>query len=177
MEDISGRAVCPDGAFQTLLMGSEMVARVIEDARGAAVTLTGSEPAGRSVASIAGKQIKKTVLELGGSDPFVVMPSADLDAAVTPAVKARTINNGQSCIAAKRFIVHTQIYDEFEKRFVEVMKQLRVGDPLIESTDIGPLATEQILKDIEEQVQVSVAAGAKIFTGGQKVEHHVEFRD
>ncbi len=117
---------------------------------------------------IAGKQIKKTVLELGGSDPFIVMPSADLEAAVTTAVKARTINNGQSCIAAKRFIVHTQIYDEFEKRFVEVMKQLRVGDPLIESTDIGPLATEQILKDIEEQVQVSVAAGAKILTGGQK---------
>jgi succinate-semialdehyde dehydrogenase/glutarate-semialdehyde dehydrogenase len=120
------------------------------------------------VASIAGKQIKKTVLELGGSDPFIVMPSADLEAAVTTAVKARTINNGQSCIAAKRFIVHSQIYDEFEKRFVEAMKNLRVGDPAIESTDIGPLATEQILKDIEEQVQVSVAAGAKILTGGQK---------
>ncbi len=108
------------------------------------------------------------VLELGGSDPFIVMPSAHLEAAVTTAVKARTINNGQSCIAAKRFIVHTQIYDEFEKRFVEIMKQLRVGDPLIESTDIGPLATEQILKDIVEQVQVSVAGGAKILTGGQK---------
>jgi succinate-semialdehyde dehydrogenase/glutarate-semialdehyde dehydrogenase len=120
------------------------------------------------VASIAGKQIKKTVLELGGSDPFIVMPSAEMDAAVATAVKARTINNGQSCIAAKRFIVHSQIYDEFEKRFVEVMKALRVGDPLVESTDIGPLATEQILKDLEEQVQVSVAAGAKILTGGQK---------
>ncbi|MDX6531920.1 MAG: succinate-semialdehyde dehydrogenase / glutarate-semialdehyde dehydrogenase [Blastocatellia bacterium] len=168
IEDIFRRAGFPEGAFQTLLIGSEVVPSVLEDSRVAAVTLTGSEPAGRSVASIAGKQIKKTVLELGGSDPFIVMPSADLDAAVTTAVKARTINNGQSCIAAKRFIVHTQIYDEFEKRFVEVMKALRVGDPLIESTDIGPLATEQILKDLEEQVQVSVAAGAKILTGGQK---------
>jgi succinate-semialdehyde dehydrogenase/glutarate-semialdehyde dehydrogenase len=168
IEDIFHRAGFPEGAFQSLLIGSDQVQGVLEDSRVAAATLTGSEPAGRSVASIAGKQIKKTVLELGGSDPFVVMPSADLDAAVTTAVKARTINNGQSCIAAKRFIVHTQIYDEFEKRFVEVMKQLRVGDPLIESTDIGPLATEQILKDIEEQVQVSVAAGAKILTGGQK---------
>ncbi len=168
IEDIFRRAGFPEGAFQTLLIGSEMVQRVIEDSRVAAVTLTGSEPAGRSVASIAGKQIKKTVLELGGSDPFIVMPSADLEAAVTTAVKARTINNGQSCIAAKRFIVHTQIYEEFERRFVEVMNALRVGDPMDESTDIGPLAREQILKDLEEQVQVSVAAGAKILTGGQK---------
>ncbi len=168
IEDIFRRAGFPDGAFQTLLIGSEMVARVIEDARVAAVTLTGSEPAGRSVASIAGQQIKKTVLELGGSDPFIVMPSADLEAAVATAVKARTINNGQSCIAAKRFIVHTQIYEEFERRFVEIMKALRVGDPSDEATDIGPLATEQILKDLEEQVQVSVAAGAKILTGGHK---------
>jgi succinate-semialdehyde dehydrogenase/glutarate-semialdehyde dehydrogenase len=168
IEDIFRRAGFPEGAFQTLLIGSDQVPGVLEDSRVAAATLTGSEPAGRSVASIAGKEIKKTVLELGGSDPFIVMPSADLEAAVTTAVKARTINNGQSCIAAKRFIVHTQIYEEFEKRLVEVMKQLRVGDPLIESTDIGPLATEQILKDIEEQVQVSVAAGAKILTGGQK---------
>src|SRR5882757_4240170 len=168
IEDIFCRAGFPEGAFQTLLIGSDQVQGVLEDSRVAAATLTGSEPAGRSVASISGKQIKKTVLELGGSDPFIVMPSADLDAAVTTAVKARTINNGQSCIAAKRFIVHAQVYDEFEKRFVEVMKQLRVGDPLIESTDIGPLATAQILKDIEEQVQVSVAAGAKILTGGQK---------
>ena len=119
-------------------------------------------------AALAGAAMKPGVFELGGSDPFIVMPSADLEAAVTTAVKARTINNGQSCIAAKRFIVHTQIYDEFEKRFVEIMKQLRIGDPLIESTDIGPLATEQILKDIVEQVQISIAAGAKILTGGQK---------
>ena len=166
--DIFSRAGFPDGAFQTLLIGSEAVQSVLEDRRVAAATLTGSEPAGRSVASIAGKQIKKTVLELGGSDPFIVMPSADLKEAVATAVKARTINNGQSCIAAKRFIVHGQIYEEFEKRFVEAMKALRVGDPMNESTDIGPLATMQILKDLEEQVQVSVAAGAKILTGGQR---------
>ena len=168
IEDIFRRAGFPEAAFQTLLIGSDLVQSVLEDSRVAAVTLTGSEPAGRSVASIAGKQIKKSVLELGGSDPFIVMPSADLEAAAATAVKARTINNGQSCIAAKRFIVHTQIYDEFEKRFVEAMKPLRVGDPMLDSIDIGPLATEQILKDLEEQVQVSVAAGAKILTGGQK---------
>jgi succinate-semialdehyde dehydrogenase/glutarate-semialdehyde dehydrogenase len=168
IEDIFRRAGFAEGSFQTLLIGSEAVQKVLEDSRVAAATLTGSEPAGRSVAGIAGKQIKKTVLELGGSDPFVVMPSASFEEAVATAVKARTINNGQSCIAAKRFIVHEQIYNEFEKRFVEVMEKLRVGDPLDESTDIGPLATGQILKDLEEQVQVSVAAGAKILTGGHK---------
>ena len=166
--DIFSRAGFPEGAFQTLLIGSDAVQSVLEDARIAAATLTGSEPAGRNVASIAGKQIKKTVLELGGSDPFIVMPSADLAEAISTAVKARTINNGQSCIAAKRFIVHGQIYDEFEKGFVDAMKALRVGDPMNESTDVGPLATKQILKDLEEQVQVSVAAGAKILTGGQR---------
>jgi succinate-semialdehyde dehydrogenase / glutarate-semialdehyde dehydrogenase len=168
IEDILRRAGFPEGAFQTLLIGSDLVQGLLEDPRVSAATLTGSEPAGRSVASIAGKQIKKTVLELGGSDPFLIMPSADLDSATNTAVKARTINNGQSCIAAKRFIVHTQIYDEFEKRFVEAMQELRIGDPMDESTDIGPLATGQILRDLEEQVQVSVAAGAKILTGGQK---------
>ncbi|MEK6336768.1 MAG: NAD-dependent succinate-semialdehyde dehydrogenase [Acidobacteriota bacterium] len=168
IEDIFRRAGFPEGTFQTLLVESAEVQRVLEDPRVAAATLTGSEPAGRSVAGIAGKQIKKTVLELGGSDPFIVMPSADLEAAVTTAVKARTINNGQSCIAAKRFIVHAKIYEEFEKRFVEVMQALRVDDPLNEATDIGPLATPQILEDLAEQVQVSVAAGAKILTGGQK---------
>jgi succinate-semialdehyde dehydrogenase/glutarate-semialdehyde dehydrogenase len=168
IEDIFNRAGFREGAFQTLLIGSDAVERVLEDQRVAAATLTGSEPAGRSVASIAGKQIKKTVLELGGSDPFIVMPSADLEEATATAVRARTINNGQSCIAAKRFIIHAQIYDEFEKRFVEAMKKLKVGDPMSEATDIGPLATEQILKDVEEQVQVTVAAGAKILTGGRK---------
>src|SRR6266850_6930121 len=170
IEDVFRRAGFPEGAFQTLLIGSDLVQSVLEDSRVAAATLTGSEPAGRSVASIAGKQIKKTVLELGGSDPFVVMPSADLQEAVTTAVKARTINNGQSCIAAKRFIVVADIYDEFERRFVEEMKALRVGDPLDETTDIGPLATEQILKDVDEQVQKSVAAGARILTGGKKLD-------
>jgi len=168
IEDIFRRAGFGEGAFQTLLIGSEGVQPILEDARIAAATLTGSEPAGQSVAGIAGNQIKKTVLELGGSDPFIVMPSANLEAAVTTAVKARTINNGQSCIAAKRFIVHEQIYDRFETEFVAAMKQLRIGDPLDEKTDIGPLATEQILKDLENQVNVSVARGAKLLAGGQR---------
>jgi succinate-semialdehyde dehydrogenase/glutarate-semialdehyde dehydrogenase len=175
IEDIFRRAGFPDGAFQTLLVASDTVARILEDRRVAAATLTGSEPAGRSVASIAGKQIKKTVLELGGSDPFIVMPSADLPEAVTTAVKARTINNGQSCIAAKRFIVAADIYDEFERRFVEEMKSLRVGDPLDDATEIGPLATEQILKDVDEQVKTSVAAGAHILTGGKKLDRPGNF--
>jgi succinate-semialdehyde dehydrogenase/glutarate-semialdehyde dehydrogenase len=168
IEDIFRRAGFGEGAFQTLLIGSAGVQPILEDARIAAATLTGSEPAGQSVAGIAGNQIKKTVLELGGSDPFIVMPSASLEEAVTTAVKARTINNGQSCIAAKRFIVHEQIYDRFETEFVAAMKQLRIGDPLDEKTDIGPLATEQILKDLEEQVKVSVARGAKLLAGGQR---------
>src|SRR4030095_16601840 len=149
IEEIFRRAEFPPGAFQTLLIAADKVERILNDERVAAATLTGSEPAGSSVASIAGKHIKKTVLELGGSDPFIVMPSADFDKAVTTAVKARTINNGQSCIAAKRFIVAAQIYDEFEKRFVAEMKALRVADPLEESTEIGPLATPQIVKDLE----------------------------
>jgi succinate-semialdehyde dehydrogenase/glutarate-semialdehyde dehydrogenase len=175
IEDIFRRAGFPAGAFQTLLVGAEAVPRILEDPRVVAATLTGSEPAGRSVASIAGKQIKKTVLELGGSDPFIVMPSADLREAVTTAVRARTINNGQSCIAAKRFIVAAEIYDEFERRFVEEMKALRVGDPLKESTDIGPLATEQILKDVDEQVKTSVAAGALLLTGGKQLDRPGNF--
>jgi succinate-semialdehyde dehydrogenase / glutarate-semialdehyde dehydrogenase len=174
IEDLFRRAGFSDGSFQTLLIGSEAVQSLLEDSRVAAATLTGSEPAGRSVAGIAGKQIKKTVLELGGSDPFIVMPSADFEEAVTTAVKARTINNGQSCIAAKRFIIHQQIYDEFEERFVSSMKELRVGDPINESTDIGPLATEQILKDLEEQVQLTIAAGAKLLTGGHRFEANGE---
>jgi len=175
IEEIFQRAGFPDGAFQTLLIGSEAVSQVLEDKRVVAATLTGSEPAGRSVASIAGKQIKKTVLELGGSDPFIVMPSANLEEAATTGVKARTINNGQSCIAAKRFIIAAGIYDEFERRFVEAMKALRVGDPLKESTDIGPLATEQILKDVDEQVKTSVAAGAIVLTGGKRIEGEGNF--
>jgi succinate-semialdehyde dehydrogenase/glutarate-semialdehyde dehydrogenase len=163
IEEIFTRAGFPQGAFQTLLIGSDAVEGILNDERVAAATLTGSEPAGRSVASIAGKQIKKTVLELGGSDPFIVMPSA-----VTTAVKARTINNGQSCIAAKRFIVAKEIYEEFERRFVDQMRALRIGDPMEESTDIGPLATPQIVNDLEEQVQKAVAAGARVLTGGKR---------
>jgi len=170
IEDIFSRAGFPEGTFQTLLVGSDAVEAILKDSRVAAATLTGSEPAGRSVAGIAGSEIKKTVLELGGSDPFIVMPSANLELTVNTAVKARTINNGQSCIAAKRFIVSQEIYAEFEARFIEEMKALTVGDPLDESTDIGPLATEQILKDLDEQVKTSVAAGAILLTGGKKLE-------
>lgn len=169
-EDIFRRAGFAEGVFQTLLIGSERVERLIEDERVKAVTLTGSEAAGSHVASQAGKQIKKTVLELGGSDPFIVMPSADLKEAAATAVKARTINNGQSCIAAKRFIVADSIYDEFERRFVEGMQSLRVGDPLDEETEIGPLATADVLKDLDEQVCESVAAGARVLTGGHRLE-------
>ena len=169
IEEIFRDAGFPGGAFQTLLIGSDAVEGILNDPRVVAATLTGSEPAGRSVASIAGKQIKKTVLELGGSDPFIVMPSANLDEAVTTAVKARTINNGQSCIAAKRFIVAEEIYDEFERHFVNEMRALRIGDPMEESTDIGPLATAQIVNDLDEQVKKAVASGARVLTGGKKL--------
>jgi succinate-semialdehyde dehydrogenase / glutarate-semialdehyde dehydrogenase len=169
IEEIFRRAGFPNGAFQSLLIGSSSVEGVLNDSRVAAATLTGSEPAGRSVASIAGKQIKKTVLELGGSDPFIVMQSANLDEAVTTGVKARTINNGQSCIAAKRFIVARDIYEEFERKFVTQMQALRIGDPMEESTEIGPLATPQIVNDLDEQVQRAVAGGARVLTGGKRL--------
>ncbi len=175
IEEIFRRAGFPEGVFQTLLIGSDRVESVLKDSRVVAATLTGSEPAGSSVASIAGKEIKKTVLELGGSDPFIVMPSANLAEAVTTAVKARTINNGQSCIAAKRFIVAAEIYSRFEEKFVDEMKALRIGDPLEESTDIGPLATPQIVNDIDEQVKKAVASGARILTGGKRVERAGNF--
>jgi len=155
--------------FQTLLIGSDKVARLLEDDRVKAATLTGSEPAGASVASTAAKRIKKSVLELGGSDPFIVMPSANLDAAVSIGVKARIVNNGQSCIAAKRFIVHDSIADEYERRFVAAMRALKVGDPLDESTDVGPLAMPQLVDDIEAQVRKSVEAGAKVLCGGTRI--------
>jgi succinate-semialdehyde dehydrogenase/glutarate-semialdehyde dehydrogenase len=170
IEEIFRRAGFPEGAFQTLLIGSDAVEGILKDRRVVAATLTGSEPAGRSVAGIAGKEIKTTVLELGGSDPFIVMPSADFDVAVTTAVKSRTINNGQSCIAAKRFIVAAEIYDNFEERFVSEMKSLRIGDPMDESTEIGPLATPQIRDDLVEQVKKAVDAGARVLTGGKKLD-------
>ena len=148
IEDIFRRAGFPEGVFQSLLIESRRVERVIADERVSAVTLTGSVAAGSSVAASAGKALKKTVLELGGSDPFIVMPSADLEAAVKTAVQARTINNGQSCIAAKRFIAHQDIAEQFERRFVEHMAALRIGDPLEAATDIGPLATELIAEAV-----------------------------
>jgi succinate-semialdehyde dehydrogenase/glutarate-semialdehyde dehydrogenase len=166
--EIFRRAGFPAGAFQALLIGSDRVGQVISDARLMAVTLTGSELAGSHVAAQAGKHIKKTVLELGGSDPFIVMPSADLDEAIRTAIQARTINNGQSCIAAKRFIVAEQVAGEFERRFVQGMSELKVGDPMDETTDVGPLATADILHTLDEQVQKSVAAGARVLTGGKK---------
>jgi succinate-semialdehyde dehydrogenase/glutarate-semialdehyde dehydrogenase len=169
IEEVFRDAGFTDHEFQTLLIGSNQVERIIADERVRAVTLTGSEPAGASVASIAAKHIKKAVLELGGSDPFIVMPSANIEDAVATAVKARIVNNGQSCIAAKRFIIHESIADEFEKRFVAAMASLNVGDPLDESTDIGPLATPQIVDDIESQVNRSIAAGAKLLTGGKRL--------
>ena len=169
IEDIIRRAGFPADVFQTLMIGSHEVARLIDDPRVKAASLTGSEPAGAQVASEAGRQIKKTVLELGGSDPFVVMPSADLARAAQVAVQARTINNGQSCIAAKRFIVDRGIAAEFERRFVEGMQALRVGDPMDEATQIGPLATPQIRDILDRQVQRSIAMGARLLTGGNKL--------
>jgi succinate-semialdehyde dehydrogenase/glutarate-semialdehyde dehydrogenase len=169
IEEIFRDAGFDGGEFQTLLITAEQVAQVLEDERVRAATLTGSEPAGASVASTAAKRIKKSVLELGGSDPFIVMPSADVVEAVKIAVKARIVNNGQSCIAAKRFIVHESIADEFEKRFVAAMEALKVGDPTDESTDVGPLAMPQIVDDLEKQVQRSIAAGARVLTGGKRL--------
>ncbi len=169
IEEIFREAGFPEGVFQTLLIGSDKVARVLDDPRVVAATLTGSTPAGSKVASQSGKRIKKTVLELGGSDPFIVMPSADMNEASTVAVKARCINNGQSCIAAKRFIVAKPIAEEFTKRFVEGMRSLKVGDPMLPETEVGPLATPQIRDDIEKQVAELVKAGAKVLTGGKKI--------
>ena len=170
IEDVFRRAGFGDGIFQTLLVGSDMIEGIIADKRIAAVTLTGSEEAGRSVASVAGKHLKKSVVELGGSDPFVVMPSADLEQAVSTAVTARMINNGQSCIAAKRFIIHEKIYDEFLKKFVAGVSAIRIGDPMDEKTQLGPLATGTIRDQLDEQVKTSVAAGARLATGGKKLE-------
>ncbi len=170
IEDIFRRAGFTDGAFQTLLVSSEAVEGIIADGRVAAVTLTGSEGAGRSVATAAGKNLKKAVLELGGSDPFVVMPSADLETAIATAVTARMINNGQSCIAAKRFIIHEKIYDDFLKKFVAGVSAVRIGDPMDEKTELGPLATAAIRDGLDDQVKKSIAAGARLATGGNKLD-------
>ena len=170
IEDLLRRAGAPEGVFQTLLIGSGAVGSLIADPRIAAVTLTGSEAAGRDVGARAGREIKPSVLELGGSDPFIVMPSAPIADAVAMAVRARTVNNGQSCIAAKRFIVHDAIFDEFAERFTELMRGLRVGSPVDEHTEIGPLATPQILTDLDDQVRRTVACGARVLTGGRRLE-------
>jgi succinate-semialdehyde dehydrogenase/glutarate-semialdehyde dehydrogenase len=175
LQEIFRRAGFPEDAFQALLMSPKRVARVIADRRVKAITLTGSDVAGSKVAEQAGKHIKKTVMELGASDPFIVLPSADLEAAVKTAVTARTINNGQSCIAAKRFIVHARVYDEFERCMVEGLERLKLGDPIDEDTDVGPLATVQILETVERQVNESVQAGARLLTGGKRLDRPGNF--
>jgi len=167
IEEILLQAGFPLGAFQTLLIGSAKVDRILDDPRVAAATLTGSEGAGVQVGLGAAKRIKKVVLELGGSDPFIVMPSANLEEAVAVGVKARVINNGQSCIAAKRFIVHEQIADQFERAFVKQMEALKLGDPFDEKVDVGPLATPEAVTDLHADILKSVEAGAKILTGGK----------
>jgi succinate-semialdehyde dehydrogenase / glutarate-semialdehyde dehydrogenase len=169
IDDIFRRAGFEEGVFQTLLIETERVRSMICDPRIKAVTLTGSERAGSEVASAAARQIKKSVLELGGSDPFIVMPSANLETAVKTGVAARVQNTGQSCIAAKRFILADQIYDQFVSDFVARMRAMKIGDPLEPATEVGPLATEAILKGVDEQVQKSIAAGAKLLTGGRRI--------
>ena len=170
IEEILRRAGFAEGVFQTLLIGSGPVDGILNDPRVAAATLTGSEQAGIQVGISAAKRIKKVVLELGGSDPFIVMPSANLDAAVATAVDARIQNNGQSCIAAKRFIISEKIADEFEKKFVERMKNLRVGDPFEDATQLGPLANAEAVTSLDADVKKTVAAGARVLTGGHPLD-------
>ena len=169
IEGVFCRAGFDKGVLQTLLIEAKQVEKVIVDPRVKAVTLTGSEKAGSAVASAAARDIKKSVLELGGSDAFIVMPSADFENALSTAVKARTINSGQSCIAAKRFFISDKVYNDFLRQFVERMRTLKIGDPREETTEIGPLASEQILNGVHEQVQKSIAAGAKLLTGGNRI--------
>ncbi|RJQ57770.1 MAG: NAD-dependent succinate-semialdehyde dehydrogenase, partial [Stygiobacter sp.] len=170
IEEIFSHAGFPQNVFRTLLIGSSAVAEVINHPKIKAVTLTGSEPAGKKVAESCGKVLKKTVLELGGSDPFIVLEDAAIDAAVKTAITARLINNGQSCIAAKRFIVVEKVYDEFEKKFVELMNKVKIGDPMNPETELGPIAREDLLFELEDQVKRSVQSGAKILCGGKRIE-------
>jgi succinate-semialdehyde dehydrogenase/glutarate-semialdehyde dehydrogenase len=170
IEDVFRRAGAPEGVFQTLLVGADEVPELIADPRVAAVTVTGGEEAGRRVAAIAGQSLKKTVLELGGSDPLIVLADADLPRAVATAVKARIVNNGQSCIAAKRFIVVEAVYDTFAAGFVAAMSALRVGDPMDPATEVGPLASMGTLETLMDQVKRSVQAGARVLTGGRRLE-------
>jgi succinate-semialdehyde dehydrogenase/glutarate-semialdehyde dehydrogenase len=169
IEGIFRRAGFEEGVFQTLLVEPEVVEKLITDPRIKAVTVTGSEKAGAAVASAAAREIKKSVLELGGSDAFIVMPSADFESALHIAVKARTINTGQSCIAAKRFIIADEIHEQFVQQFVERMRTLRVGDPMDPETELGPLATQHILQGVDDQVQKTIAEGAKLLTGGNRI--------
>jgi succinate-semialdehyde dehydrogenase/glutarate-semialdehyde dehydrogenase len=169
IEEIFCRAGFDEGVFQTLLVEPDHVEKLIADPRVKAVTVTGSEKAGAAVASAAAREIKKSVLELGGSDAFIVMPSADFESALSTAVKARTINTGQSCIAAKRFIVADEIHDQFLQKLVERMRALKIGNPMDPETELGPLATEQILQSVHDQVQKTIAAGAKLLTGGNRI--------
>jgi succinate-semialdehyde dehydrogenase/glutarate-semialdehyde dehydrogenase len=169
IEALVRRAGFPHGTFQTLLIEASQVEMVLGDERVAAVTVTGSESTGRAIAAQAGWLIKKSVLELGGSDPFIVMPSADLDVAVDAAVRARCVNSGQSCIAAKRFVIADSIYDEFETRFVAGMDAMKIGDPTLEDTEIGPLATAAQVDDVHAQVQAAVKAGGRVLTGGERM--------
>ena len=171
IEDIFKQAGFPDNVFQTLLISSSMVDEVIQHPFVKAATLTGSEPAGKSVASACGKLLKKTVMELGGSDPFIILDDADIQTAANVGVTARLINNGQSCIAAKRFIVEEKVYDEFTKLFVGKMKSVKVGDPLQSETELGPIAREDLLFDLLSQINKSVEAGAEVLCGGKRLEH------
>jgi succinate-semialdehyde dehydrogenase/glutarate-semialdehyde dehydrogenase len=166
IEDIISRAGFPPGVLQTLLIRGDQVSNLMADDRIKAATLTGSEPAGASLAVASGQHIKKTLLELGGSDPFIVLESANLELAVSTAVKARMINNGQSCVAAKRFIVTANIAAQFEKMLLEKFQTLKIGDPMADDTDIGPLATTDILQDLDHQVRIAVQSGGKLLTGG-----------
>lgn len=170
LEKLFLEAGFPEGVFQTLLVRANAIEGIIRDPRIKAVTLTGSEPAGRDVGRIAGEEIKPSVLELGGSDPFIVFPDADLDLAVSAAITARLQNNGQSCIAAKRFLIHTTIAEAFTKKFIESFEAMKMGDPMSESTQIGPLASAKLRSDLDDQVKRSVAAGARILTGGKYIE-------
>jgi succinate-semialdehyde dehydrogenase/glutarate-semialdehyde dehydrogenase len=175
IEELLLRAGVPEGVFQTLLVGAGSVDRILDDSRIAAATLTGSEGAGVKVGTGAAQRIKKVVLELGGSDPFIVMPSANLEDAVTVGIKARVANNGQSCIAAKRFIVHEQIADKFQQAFVAKMESLKVGDPFDEKTDVGPLANAEAVTSLDADVRSSIKAGAKLLTGGKPAERPGSF--
>jgi succinate-semialdehyde dehydrogenase/glutarate-semialdehyde dehydrogenase len=175
IEEVLRKAGFPEGAFQTLLVSAKQVDGILADERVAAATLTGSEEAGMQVGASAGKRVKKVVLELGGSDPFIVMPSATFDEAVATGVKARVLNNGQSCINAKRFIVHQEIADKFEREFTRKMEALRVGDPFDEKTELGPLASADAVNSLHAQVQKTIGAGARLLTGGKPADRRGNF--